>query len=441
MLLALIPVYALFKFSPDWKKWLLNSFLIIIGIIAITLPWEFRNRSLGGQMYGPIVNKFLSVINTRYTLPVEPSSFILPETGDNFLALKSTLALSRLYQNGDIVQTDTVCNSIACFVPNHFLHNIVTSILVLPTSPIMDDLTYTARESFPYWNKEWNGTFTPLSLFFVILNILFIVLGVSYAWNHHHIQGLTPLAIFMFYNLSNAFARTSGGRYIVPMDWIITIYFLLGVLQVIVWLTNTAGIDLNFASEPSIPDVEAHRPSSNVFSKTAITLFILVGFGSLIPLSEHLFPTRYANLNTGQLLAENSQGLDANGLDINSIESFLANEGAEIHTGRALYTRFFKMNQGEASFYPNLSLGYPRMTFNLIGSEGLQQGVILPSERSNYFPHASDILVIGCREKEYFDALAVIILDETNTIYTRSPKSELHCPLQKPVCNNNSVCK
>ena len=44
-------------------------------------------------------------------------------------------------------------------------------------------------------------------------------------------------------------------------------------------------------------------------------------------------------------------------------------------------------------------------------------------------------------EKEYIDALAIIILDEKGAVYTREPKSELRCPLQQPVCDNNSNSK
>jgi len=70
-----------------------------------------------------------------------------------------------------------------------------------------------------------------------------------------------------------------------------------------------------------------------------------------------------------------------------------------------------------------------------------QHSVILPGDDFRYFPHASDVLVLGCNNQNYVDAFAVIILDENGTLYTRQPVSELQCPLQQPVCNNNLVCK
>ena len=104
--------------------------------------------------------------------------------------------------------------------------------------------------------------------------------------------------------------------------------------------------------------------------------------------------------------------------------------------GRALYPRFYLENEGEVHFYPVVVMGFPRTTFTLIGPEG-EKGIVLPGEKTRYFPHAVDTLVLGCKEQLYVDAIAVILLDESGTVYTRSPASSLHCPLRQPVCDNN----
>ncbi|HSO14152.1 MAG TPA: hypothetical protein VLT51_17375, partial [Anaerolineales bacterium] len=167
---------------------------------------------------------------------------------------------------------------------------------------------------------------------------------------------------------------------------------------------------------------------------------ILLGFGSLLPLSENLFSERYQGIDVRQTLTEYEGALEATGLEAESIGSFLQDKNVAVILGRALFPRHYSINEGHTYFYPNLPLGFPRMTFNLIGPEG-QQGIILPGDVPAYFPHASDVVVIGCREQDHIDALAVIILDETHAVYTRFPKSELQCPLKQPVCDNDSVCK
>jgi hypothetical protein len=438
MLLVLIPLFTFFKFSPDWTKWLLSSALLVLAVFAVTLPWEIRNQSLGGQMYGSILAKFENVLQRRYTPPVEPDTRLPGKDILSFLSLKQTQPLVSLYGDPNTFQ-EPACNSTACFVPNHFLHNVLTSILVLPTSPVLDDLRHTVKESQGYWRPDWDGSFTVLSFFFFAVNLFFIVLGIRVAWEQHRLAGIAPLAIFMFYNLSNGFARTSGGRYIVPIDWILTIYFLIGVFQMIILLANVLGTQLAPDPQPAEKNGPGQSYRKNDLSRAILILAILFGLGALIPLAERLHANRYQSVDVPKLLAERENQITEAGLSLQEIDSFLQNPNAEISVGRALYPRYYIENEGEVHFYPVVVMGFPRTTFTLIGPAG-EKGIVLPGKKPGYFPHAADTIVLGCRELLYVDALAVIVLDEQGAVYTRSPESPLQCPLQQPVCDNNHNC-
>jgi hypothetical protein len=438
ILLAFIPFLLLFVYRAKWRQWVFSSFMILLGVIAITLPWEIRNQSLGGQMYGPIVAKFQSVIQQRYPSSAEPNSIAPQEYGFASLNLKSTEAISRLYQDSTR-QNSVPCNSVLCFSTNHFLHNTLTSILILPTSPLLDDLRHLIRERHPYWQVNWDGSLGGDAPFFLVLNLFFITTGIARAWKERQIQGLTPLVIFIAYNLSNALARTSGGRYLVPIDWILIFYYLLGIFQVITWLGNVmeGKWDLfNRASENKPSDEKTS------FSKSLGIVTILLIIGALLPLSETLYLPRYQNADPLGMLAGNRSLVEATGLKMYDLDSFLQSPNADILVGRALYPRFYKMNQGEfaGAFYPYHTLGFPRTAFKLIGPAG-EYSVVLPGDIPEYLPHASDVLVLGCQQPNYFDALVVIVLDGESTAYARRPEAPLQCPLQQPVCNNNSVCQ
>jgi hypothetical protein len=97
--------------------------------------------------------------------------------------------------------------------------------------------------------------------------------------------------------------------------------------------------------------------------------------------------------------------------------------------GRTLYPRWYKAGQGEIAFYPYTVMEFPRAAFVLIGPKGTD-AIVLPSETPKHLPHAEDVLVIGCREQNYVDALAVVFLNSKQTVYMRSPMSELTCPLR-----------
>lgn len=440
ILLVLLPLYALLKSSLRWKLWLFHSLLIVLAVFTITLPWELRNNSLGIRMYAPIVEKFQAIIEQRYESPADSNSSLPLNDQVSSLWFKSTYALLRLIPNADFPSANQSCTSVACFVSNHFLHNIVTSVLVLPTSPVLDDLHHTVKESHPYWQADWNGVFQGSSLFFFLLNILFILLGISIAWGKSHLTGITPLAVFMSYNLSNAFARTSGGRYIVPTDWILVMYFLLGMLGAVTWLANSMGIQWSVISQDNAQGEFLHTSTRREFPNAILILLFLIGIGALIPLSEMLHPERYRGFDISQALAEREQTLTDVGLTPHTISAFLQTNDANALVGRVLYPRFYNINEGEVFFYPYVEMGFPRTAFLLIGPQG-EQKVILPGNLPANISHASDAIVLGCSGELYFDAIAVIPLNEQNVIYTRTPPSELTCPLRQPVCNDNRVCR
>ena len=438
VLLLLIPLYSYLKLHPAWRKWLAGSVLVALAAFAVTLPWELRNQSLGGQMYGSIVAKFQNVIQRRYTPPVQPDSQLPRQNDFALFSLKGTQPLLTLANDMSFIQEPS-CNSTACFVPNHFLHNVLTSVLVLPTSLVLDDLRHTVRESHLYWRPDWDGSLPGTSLFFLTLNLFFITLGIRIAWERHRLAGIAPLAIFMFYNLSNGFARTSGGRYIVPIDWIVTVYFLIGVIHSILLVGNVLGIRWTLSPQTVSEAYSRQKNSKHGLARAVLILVALFSMGALIPLAERLHANRYQNFDVPQVLREREAQIASAGLSLQEINSFLQNPNAEISVGRALYPRFYIENEGEVHFYPVVVMGFPRTTFTLVGPGG-EKGIVLPGEKPDYFPHAVDALVLGCREQLYVDALAVIVLDKKGAVYTRSPESPLQCPLKQPVCDNNHNC-
>ena len=437
-ILLFIPLFSLVELKWNWKAWVTSSILIMLAVLATTLPWELRNQSLGGQMYSSFLTKFEEVIQQRYRSPAQPDALLPQENIVSLVLLKQTQALFTFFDDTSKIQEPS-CQSTICFVPNHFLHNILTSILVLPTSPVLDDLRHTVKESHQYWRQDWNGTFAGTSFLFFALNLFLIVLGIRVAWEQHRLSGLAALALFMVYNLSNAFARTSGGRYIVPIDWIVTIYFLMGAFQIISLVVGMLGIRWTLFPETIKRGTPKQKFTRNDLAWTAIILAILFAVGALIPLAERVQPSRYQNYDVSRALLEHEEQIVSAGLSLEEINSFLQNPNADISVGRALYPRYYIEFEGEVHFYPVVVMGFPRATFTLIGPHG-EKGIVLPGEKPRYFPHAVDTIVLGCKEQLYVDALAVIILDENGAVYTRSPESPLQCPLKQPVCDNNHNC-
>ncbi|HXD11623.1 MAG TPA: hypothetical protein VN653_16280 [Anaerolineales bacterium] len=441
LLLAFVPFYVFFKLSNQRKLWWVGSCLILLGAVAITLPWEIRNLSLGGQLYGPIATKFQNIIKQRY-LPTPQPGGSLPQDQKlaSMLKQENSHPVSIQYATRSTGQAERPCNGVVCFASNHFLHNLITSILILPTSPVMDDLEHLIKERNPYyWKAGWDGKLQGTAPLFLVLHLFLITSGIALAWRQKRLAGLAPLAILIAYNISNGLARTSGGRYIVPIDWIVPLYYLLGVAYVSAWAGRIVRRPWDIFVTTSGPDVAGLKTTGNL-SKTLLVFIIVLGLGGIIPLAENLSPPRYQNVDPLETLAKSQALIQASGMDLRDLDGFLQSPNSSILVGRALYPRFYKMNQGEFSDYLALTAGFPRTTFTLIGPAG-DQTVVLPGNVSRDISHTSDVLVLGCEGPVYLDALMVIVLGDHATSYARQPASKLECPLPMPVCNNNSVCQ
>jgi hypothetical protein len=68
---------------------------------------------------------------------------------------------------------------------------------------------------------------------------------------------------------------------------------------------------------------------------------------------------------------------------------------------------------------------FSRLQFNLIGPN--RGFVFIPmQEPPQYFPHASDVFVIGCKQRNSLKALIIMVNDH---IYNTSPWNGLTCSI------------
>ena len=467
LLLIAIPLAAIVYWRRQKLHGLLISALLVVTMLVGLLPWGIRS---GVSVFDVFMLRIQSVIQARYpsypALPptpaptpqgnISPSLSLVgwePETAANdslvpLIPFESGVdsasfveTLPPIYADGGVVQAPFILTS----VTTHFLHNVITSVFILPVSLVFHDLRYTVKEATPFWQQYWDGSMGMGIGFFLALNLLLIALGMGISWRSVGPSGLIPLGTFLFYNLANALARTSGGRYITPVDWVVFFYFALGLFQIILWGMNLFGLKdgVHIGEKPRDHTAEIlwdWKP----LRKTPWIILIFLLIGTSLPLSEKFFPRRYPVQSQAELLAtlEREGYLQEMGFDRAALESVSAQWPAfRIVTGRALYPRYFIENKGFAKkTYPYQVMGFPRIAFTMIGPDGVGY-VILPQSDVSYFPNASDVIVIGCQDGGNLDALAVVVIKEQTAVYVRQPASPLQCPLQQPVCDENHVCR
>lgn len=428
ILIALI----IWVYRAQKRIWFVFSSLILVVAFAGVFPWVWGGGK-GQSLADLYLQKIKSVIETRYPDLHLPGSSALPSP-------LQVAALDDFY----LSQIPTPPNkSIFEFARDHFLHNLLTTVQVLPYSPYYQDLRPLVKTSENFWQPYWDGTFSPWGWLMLPLNLLLIALGLGAAWKRARWAGLIPLMVMLAYYVMNSLARTSGGRYIVPVDWVVIVYYFLGIVA----LLKIVGT-LLFRAQPLIQDL-TQFPATVLLNRAAwlrilgvVVSFVLIG--SLLPLSVNLYERRFPSLTRAELVRQVRKDTDGLGLSNQAWRTFLRSPDAVVVQGRALYPRQFEKDDGfkvsiYKFYYPK---PYPRMLFTVIGPSG-ETSALLATMQAPALPNTSDVIILGCNESTYVQVWA-ILLDGGKQIIKRTPATaaeSLTCPLQEPVCDNNHHCK
>ncbi len=416
------------------------SGLVLVAALAGVLPWVISNGN-GQSVMDLYLQKIKSVIETRYpqihfpdgsTLP--PSTQVVATRHIHFRMVNPTAS-----QNvGD--------KSVLAFTFDHFLNNLTTSVQTLPYSPYNQNLLGVTKVSDNFWKPYWNGAMSPWAQIILPFNLILLALGLASTWKRTHGVGLIPLFMMLGYFLMNALARTSGGRYIVPADWVVIVYYFLGLVALIEIVSAAFSSIPIFVQHPAQPTQQTPILFNRaVWLRISGIILAVLLIGTLIPLSSTFFERRYPPLSKKDLrLQVTAKASTQLGLTSKEWQAFLSSPQSIIMQGRILYPRQFEKDEGPAASIYDIYIPkpYPRMVFALIGPNGMNNAMLAAMQAPN-IPNASDAIILGCRESTYIQVWGILVNDGDQFI-KRTPATaaeSLLCPLQEPVCDNNHHCR
>jgi hypothetical protein len=253
----------------------------------------------------------------------------------------------------------------------------------------------------------------------ISLTLLWISLGFSAAWAHRDIVGWIPFILSLFYSFSTAIGRYSGWRLILPADWVIFLYFAIGIGQITIWFFSLYGLPIqpvsSFLQGDSTWQRVRQSPPGTIFplSSGFLAIGILLIFGMMPIIVEAAVPQRYTQNEPQNLLEE-----------VVVVQKPIAQvliDGGVVLQGRALYPRFMKAGEGEpGNGWPAFtSREYDRLGFVLISESG-KYNVILPmDEPPDYFPNASDVIVVGCQQDDILAGGIVQFVRDPALVYVK----------------------
>ncbi len=310
-------------------------------------------------------------------------------------------------------------------------HNLVSVALVLPASTTHTGLEDTIR--LPYWDQEWNGKFSPGGMIVLTLSLLIVVFGFAAVWKVKQAAALIPLLVLFPYLLANTASLVSGGRYVVPVDWVLPLYYSFGMTALFIWFLKIPTITTN-------NQVHSKRFILNSIITKRIPLICLglVFLISLIPMILSLgIPNRYTAVKPGQILAEMKK-MDLqlpNNLTLDELDKFTEVKDASFNSGRAMFPRWMKTGEGDTGGAGSAfsALPFDHLSFSILSDSVYPFDVVLPINTPvDYFPNGTDVVIIGCKTTAYFDAVMVILKTPKPVVYSRPDITRLTCPLPIP---------
>ena len=318
---------------------------------------------------------------------------------------------------------------------NHGIHNFIASVLTLPMEIGFQDLEHLyTQENDGLWRDDWQGDFSVKQWLILAVWMILGAVATGMLVKVYGIAGFSILYFWLVYCFSIGFSRSSGGRYVVPCNWIPML--ILAVCCTV------------FQSKGKLTQTSPGTGADPVWKPVAVMAAFLLFFTAMV-LFENLLPSKDTSAAEGDLAVLKEQLSEYETIDWNLAEQQVNQRVMHITHGIAVYPRFYYYQKGEHSQNGALmKKEFSRMTFTGINKENgkpMMQDYMLPhTELIHDFPHGSVFRAISCNSKYgYEDILAVTIEtpDGETFTYVRDPLPSFSCPVPEPVCAGINNCR
>lgn len=411
-LFPLIPIITLLIFlrkkNLGFNQWFYSNSLFILGFMIVLLPYSIETT----QKYGtPFWLLKINFVIDRSTSQYQDNNFDLELASQNDLSY-STVHSAKIDNPFNSLPTEkfglVFPENTLTFTVRHFFHNEIATLLIYPTH--YEFLSLNDMVEKPFWDatNQWQGEITFGEGLFLGLNLLVLSIGVSALIKKTGFVGLIPIFLHLGYNLSNSLARTSGGRYLSPTDWVIHIYMIVGFFTVI-----NSPKEWNWTKPSKFIKTKV---SNLLLLVSLLIIFFLLGysykFSNLINTDYHLASVE----NVLDYLDENNLNqLEDLGVSINQLTNIISSEEGSIKLGYVLYPRYLKSGESIviSSYIPRMPNQQNRIYFVMLTDKSLiHVNFNLESQYPNYFPNAKYGLILGCEREFYIEGKVFIPLND-----------------------------
>ncbi len=380
----------------------------LASFLLFSAPWAIYCQIHYG--YIPLFSKFNWILNYR---------FLLSSTIQNSIThVKNAAILPILSEPSSI----SVILEKFYVITVHFLNNIIKALLSLPYSLQMD----TVPEIFKgilYWDEtaNWHGE---VSVVFFFSLIVFCI-GLIGLYRKKKIIGIVPLIYMLFYFAALSLSRTSGSRYLVPVIWVVYLYYFFGIVLIARYL-------ISFYFEPNPAEDQNQkmiRPMVGKKEKFASFYFIIpLILGLIVPIMDMAIPkNQNLTMDEDQINERLSQSMIYDYVSIRSSqwEDLLSRNAISYGYGELVYPEIKAVENSTTQFM---------FRFNLVGSHPLVD-VKFPlqdfsAEKISAIDLKQPYVVLACNQENSSTPLAFLMQTKDKQLLLLSKQNLDYCQKQ-----------
>ena len=389
-LLMIVIVVMLSGIRKNRQRGFLESVFFAAAILCCLMPWLIRNQRITGRFIFDHPMTQTGEMAASYNLG---GLDMTRSDGMNDAEYSEMLT--------DVIRKSiqTYPQEIFAFIGAHFANNEISNLRLFP---LRDELTAPEDIMKPrtaFWETLDNANLGGYHLIFLGLSYAVIGLGITAGMKKNPCSGLIPLLICLLYNLSTAAGRYSAGRYLIPVDWILFLYFSIGLAEWILMMIRLSGHG-QISEIRKDADETAEEKSVNLIRKSAIWLLIFLIIGLSLPLSEKWIPMRFVPAKAEEVFAK-----------LNVAASDFNREGLIVNKAIAIYPRYYAAGEGEPeSAKQGYGVSpYGRLVFLTLAPNGFGTTELITDSVPEYFPDGSTIWMVGHENGATSDAERVLV--------------------------------
>ena len=260
-------------FKKSFGRGILQLLLFAFALGICVLPWLLRSHRITGQFVFDHPMTQTAEMARSYNFDGEDLTQLPDENDGDYTQRMTAFIASSMRRH---------FSTVANFVTVHFLNSEISNFRLFPLRDHLNETGELLQSTEPFWETLDSGDLTSYNLVYLGLGIFIWAIGISAANQRSPHAGYIPLAAITIFNLSTAMGRYSAGRYLIPTDWIMMLYFSIGLMDMLSILYRSCG-----GEEPNRTGQRENIPPY------ACTLICILLTAAAIPLADRAVPQTF----------------------------------------------------------------------------------------------------------------------------------------------------